>query len=128
MLPLLAWVVVAVLLDGWLTPRAWPKQRNNPLVFGLTLGLGLAVTVAWRVSADRVIAERLRRNWKSLTGPELIWMAVAVVWLAALTSVMSTAPSLLFQPRKPWFDGTALLVLGGLLVFGASMMQAISGR
>jgi hypothetical protein len=92
LLPLFAWAVISIYLARWLTPKVWPTQRINSMLFALLPGMGQAAVGAVRLASDRSLAAAIRRRWRGLSGPELFWMAVAICWLVAFSSVLLTDP------------------------------------
>ena len=133
LIPFSAWIVVAIFIEQWLTPRIWPGRRESPglemllmwapflpfVVWGLYRGV-------WKNSAAR---ERIRLYWSLMSPIERVLRVLAIIWmLGSLVLMFFSGPSLVRWGLKLWFPIPAafVIVVAGQLVLMAGI--AFSAR
>ncbi len=125
-IPAAAWLLAAVSLGHWLTPKTWPRPKTE---------LTLVILIMWAPFIPFVVAalyrgvwknpverERIRSWWSLMSPTERVLRAIALFWLLGFFVLMLLAgPSLVRRGFQPWFPIPPAFVI---MIVGQLMLMA----
>ena len=127
LIPLIAWIVAAIAIGHWLTPKIWPGRRENiALAFGLMFAPFLPFVVlalyrgGWKNPARY---EHIRLRWSLMSPIERVLRVMGLIWTLGFVLLMIVSgPSLIrWGGLNPWFPIPAALLI---LVAGQVVLMA----
>jgi hypothetical protein len=134
-MPFFAWIIAAIFLEHWLTPRIWPGRRGSIALLILLMWapiLAILTPLAVRgLRKNPATRERIRLGWSLMSPVERVLRIVAILWmLGFLLLMIQMGPSLvrwgftIYFPIPPAF----LIVIVGQIALMAGIAVAVRRR
>ena len=131
LVPLCIWIVVAVPLTGWLTPRIWPIQSFSTGLLFLIMFAPFLPGMVLALAKNQGFPDWVRQDWRTAAGPERIVRALAMVWgVGFFLTIVMGGPSLMRWGFVPWFPIPTVVLIGmvGQLVLLAAVSLSVRRR
>jgi hypothetical protein len=124
----IAWSAFALFLSRWLV-KMWPSQLAGTHLVFLILPAPLPLIAIFMLRKDRAMRNRIREDWKAMSGPVRLLRIIMLSWLFGTFLVLGLGDwDLAKWGFRIWFPIPPALLLWFAVTFSLNAAMAISTR